>query len=227
MTKIMTPYPLRSKLPLLTALLLSSVLSVAMWVARVVYTHHGSYFGLNWNLVLAWIPLFLALAAWLLVQRSAFLPLVLLLLAGWLLFLPNAAYIVTDLIHLHPRDGSPFWYDALMVFSFAWNGLILGMTSVWIVQSLVERWLGALAGWLLAGGALFASAFGIYLGRFLRWNSWDLFTEPHGLLHDILFILRNPMQNQRTLAVTALLSGMLLVIYVTMTLLARVRWESR
>ena len=226
MKNFLSASPLRSKLPLLSALLLSSGLSVTMWIARVVYTQHVSFFGLNWNLLLAWIPLCFALTAWLLVQRNAFFPLVLLLLAGWLLFLPNAAYIVTDLVHLYPRKEAPFWYDALLVFSFAWNGLILGMTSVWIVQSLVERWWGALAGWLLAGGALFASSFGIYLGRFLRWNSWDLFLEPHNLLSDIFSILRNPLDHPRTLGVTLLLSGLLLVIYVTMTLLTRVKWES-
>lgn len=217
---------LRSKMPLLTALLLSSGLSVTMWVARAAYTRQWSYFSLNWNLVLAWIPLLFALAAWLIIQRSTLLPVVIILLAGWLLFLPNSAYIITDLIHLRARYGAPLWFDALLVFSFAWNGLVVGMTSVWIVQSLVERWFGAVAGWLLAGGALFASAFGIYLGRFLRWNSWDLLTEPKALMNDILPRLLNPLAHPQTLAVTLLLAGMLLMIYVTMTLLGRARWEN-
>ncbi len=225
MLKLPVSAQLQSKLPLLIALLLSSGMSATMWLARAGYTQRLNYISLNWNLFLAWIPLIFALAAWLLIQRRTWLPVILLLLAGWLLFLPNAAYIITDLIHLRARNGAPLWYDALMVFSYAWNGLILGMTSVWIVQSLVERWFGAVAGWLLAGGALFASAFGIYLGRFLRWNSWDILTEPRSLLQDILSPMLNPFEHPRTLAVTALLSGMLLMIYITMTLLARVNWR--
>ena len=119
----------------------------------------------------SWIPPTLAWMLWLAVDKLQ-RPLVgLALLPVWFLFFPNAPYIITDLIHLRVRDAVPIWYDAALLFSFAWNGLILGFVSLWVVQSLVTHRWGATAGWLLALGTLIAGGFGIYLGRFLRWNS--------------------------------------------------------
>ena len=99
----------------------------------------------------------------------------------------------------------------MLLFTFAWNGLILGFTSLWMVQSVVERRRGAVAGWIVVLGTFFASGFGIYLGRFLRWNSWDVVTAPWLLFNDILIMAANPLDHPRTLAVTLLFAAMLLV----------------
>lgn len=112
MLKLPVSAQLQSKLPLLIALLPFG--NECDHVAGAGWLHPAvNYISLNWNLFLAWIPLIFALAAWLLIQRRTWMPVILLLLAGWLLFLPNAAYIITDLIHLRARNGAPLWYDAL------------------------------------------------------------------------------------------------------------------
>ena len=100
------------------------------------------------------------------------------LAALWLLFLPNAPYLLTDLIHLGSRDDAPLWFDLVLFSAFAWTGAFLGFLSIYLMQVVVRRAHGALLGWALVGGSLLASGFGIYLGRSLRWNSWDFVTSP-------------------------------------------------
>lgn len=199
---------------------LSSAMSVALSLFRITYSGEVSYYFMNWNLLLAWIPLFMALALWRVdrrLQRS--LLTAGLLFIGWFLFFPNAPYIVSDFVHFSARDGIPRWFDLVMIFSFAWNGLILGFLSLWIVQRLVEKRLGHAAGWLLVVLTLAATGFGIYLGRFLRWNSWDLFVHPHRVLHDVLALLVHPAALPRTIGVTLLFAGFLTVAYLTIALL--------
>jgi uncharacterized membrane protein len=217
----------RDKLPLLAILVLSSGLSAAMLAARIWYSGTTTYTFLQWNLFLAWVPLFSALGLWTL-QRSrvpgagfigtlAFL--------CWLAFFPNAPYIVTDFLHLTERNRVPLWYDLLLIFSYAWNGLVVGFTSLWIVQAVIaQRW-GPWLSWLIVAGTLAVSGFGIYLGRFLRWNSWDLLTNPHSLASDIFQYITNPLAHPRTIVVTLLFSTFLTLAYLTLNLLGRARWQ--
>lgn len=212
--------PPRRRWLLLCILGLSSALSAAFCIFRIWYSETFVYFFLNWNLLLAWIPLGLALLLWHLHRRAQRTRLLMLgVFAGWLLFFPNAPYIVSDLMHLGPRNGVPIWFDAIMVFSFAWNGLILGFVSLWLVQQWVAGWLGSAAGWMLVVCTLGATGFGIYLGRFQRWNSWDILVQPTGLLRDIAVLVANPFDSPRTVGVTVLFAGFLMVAYLTVTLL--------
>jgi uncharacterized membrane protein len=209
---------------LLLALMLSSALSVTLSAARIWYSDTFHYIFLNWNLLLAWAPLLLASLLWRLDRRRARagrrrLLTMTLVFMGWLLFLPNSPYIVSDLIHLNPRDNVPLWYDAIMLFSYAWNGLMLGFVSLWIVQQLAARWFGQVAGWVLVLFTLTATGFGIYLGRFGRWNSWDVLVDPFGLLRQLISYARHPFDDPRTLGVTLLFGGFLIVAYLTLTLL--------
>jgi uncharacterized membrane protein len=173
---------------------------------------------LCWNLFLAWIP-------WLAGQgfrdssrRRASTVLQLGWLALWLLFLPNAPYIATDLLHLAPRPSVPLWYDLVLLLSFAGTGLLLGYVSIIDVQTAVEERFSRGTGWGVAAGSLFLSGFGIYLGRFLRWNSWEVLTDPAGLFYDISDRLLNPTSHPRTYAVTLILGSGLLLGY------AALRW---
>lgn len=211
----------RETLLLAAALLFSSVLSWGLLQARILYSGTVYFRFLNWNLFLAWIPLGLALAAWLLQgnqnrPRLRVLP----LLALWLLFFPNAPYLLTDLIHLNHYPPVPLWFDLLLLLSYAWNGLILGYISLRLVQALFQRWMGAAAGWVASAAAIGLAAFGIYLGRFERWNSWDVLTNPVGTLGALLNGLANPAQQIKPIAVTLLLGGILFAIYGTVGLLA-------
>lgn len=215
----------RPQIILFAALSVSSLISVALLLLRVLYSGSGIYTFLLWNLLLAWMPLALAWLLWLAVDRLNRPLLGPALLPAWFLFFPNAPYIMTDLIHLRIRDAVPIWYDAALLFSFAWNGLILGFVSLWMVQGMVARRRGAAAGWLLALGTLGAGGFGIYLGRFLRWNSWDVVMDPRLLLNDVFRVVSNPLDHPLSLAVSGLFAMMLLVMYMTLTILMSMGWN--
>ena len=178
--------------------------------------HNAVFFFLLWNLFLAAIPFVAAeivdRARWAVAQWTAFVV--------WLLFLPNAPYILTDFIHLRPRPPVPLWYDVLLLFSCAGTGLLLGYGSVMLVQRAIARKFGARIGWLIATISLILSAFGIYLGRFVRFNSWEVVTDPMPLFADITHRLMNPLQHPRTFAVTILYGVALMLGYVALHVLA-------
>ena len=208
---------LQRRIPLMVVLVASSMLSVTLFLLRSMHIGAPVYFFLNWNLFLAWLPLFAASVAWLL-QGNAQRPRlrVVPILVLWLLFFPNAPYIVTDLMHLKPHDGVPLWFDVIMLTSYAWNGLMVGFVSLWIVQGLLTRWFGFAAGWLGALLALGLAAFGVYLGRFERWNSWDVFTQPELLFRQIFNGILNPADNINAIVITLLFCGMLVAMYLTL-----------
>ncbi len=170
---------------------------------RVVYTNHqydlpdnyaelkmtrGLTFAfLGWNLVLAWVPYLLALTATAMYRKGKPIWKVVIVGLVWLLFLPNAPYIVTDLLHLHYRPPVPMWFDVVLIFSAAWTGLMLCFISLREIHKLFE--LHFRPSWkvhTLMMGILALTGFGVWLGRFHRWNSWDLFTRPNALLTDIM-----------------------------------------
>jgi len=180
-----------------------------MVALRVVYSGEPRFIFLVWNLFLAWLPL---LFAWLAYRRPRTA-----VLNGplWLLFFPNAPYLVTDLIHLgRAGGGAPLWYDALLIFTFALTGLMLGFLSLYMMRSLVARRFGSRWSWLFVVVAVGMSSYGVYVGRFLRWNSWDIFTQPLGLLHDIASSLFNPAIFLKTYTVSFSLSMIMLFAYV-------------
>lgn len=241
-------------------LALSSAAALALLAARAYYGGTTGYFNLLKNLFLAWMPFWFAAALHLLHadghsrggagdgaarKRGAWPGVLLTLACGalWLLFLPNAPYLLTDLIHLHPnywmgerviaplasagpRAAVPVWYDVILLVFFTWNGLLVGFVSLVMVQGVVRRRAGAAWGWAVAVGALFLSGFGISLGRFERWHSHHLFSEPADLLPDVAARLLNPMDHPRTTGATLVLSAFLMLAYLTLVALMRLGRES-
>ncbi|HEV7765621.1 MAG TPA: DUF1361 domain-containing protein [Thermoanaerobaculia bacterium] len=200
-----------------------AVLLVWCWALLVLRMWHSdslSYLFLVWNLVLAAIPFAAALLFEWLDHKHSVRPLQWTSFVVWLLFLPNAPYIITDFIHLKQRGNIPLWYDVLLLLSCAGAGLLLGYASVMIVQHIFTRHYGVIAGWGIALGALLLSAFGIYLGRFLRWNSWEAFTDPLPLFRDIASQIMNPMSHPKTFAVTGLFGVALCLGYIALDVLA-------
>jgi uncharacterized membrane protein len=157
---------------------------------------------LAWNLFLAAVP---AVAAWFFARamgrNSSTIERVVWFVI-WILFLPNAPYIITDFVHLTTHPGIPFWYDTALLVSCAGTGLLLGYTSIADVQFVIARRFSPLAGWMLVVAAVLLSGFGIYLGRFLRWNSWDTVTSPRQLSLAITERVMNPLSNPQTFGVT-------------------------
>lgn len=188
---------LLNRLPLikpLSALLLSSVLCCLMVTIRYVRMDSLKYGFLIWNLFLAWTPLLFAYLLKLKNYPTGFLSMpnsivgkkekfiFLALFSLWLLFFPNAPYIVSDLIHLRWNKGTIIWFDAVLFFCFAATGLQVGLLSLYLIQKSLEevtnRWLA----FHIIAGSIWLSGFGIYMGRDLRINSWDLFTQPIELI---------------------------------------------
>ncbi len=170
---------------------------------------------LIWNLFLAWIPYWVAIAIpgfYKLTQSKIF---ALGLIGLWLLFFPNAPYIITDLLHLHQRYPVPFWFDLMLLVSFAWTGLMLGLISLHEVRVFVKELYNEKLSWLFTFGSVLLCGFGIYLGRCLRFNSWDIITKPMVLAQDILVSMTDSMAIKLTLVFTAFL----MIGYLTLNIL--------
>ena len=220
------PQDYRRRLMLLFVLAISSLMSVSMVAIRLYITEMPTYLGFVWNLFLAWIPLWSALAVWHLDRSRAFYrPLVVALFFCWLAFFPNAPYMVTDLIHLRPRWGISIWFDLMLVFSFAWNALLVGFVSLRILQKFVEERYSKLTSWVFVFFALWASSFGVFLGRFLRWNSWDVITNPKALFYDIAVRLANPFAHPNTFGFILIVGVFLVLAYATVNLLIETNWQ--
>jgi uncharacterized membrane protein len=210
----------RAFVKLAVLLIGSSGFSVALLFSRMWYSGSDQYVFMIWNLFLAWIPLVVA-------GVFAYLPQVwqrkwwvlLAVLGAWLLFFPNALYIVTDLWHLKTRDGAPVWLDILLLFSFSWNGLILAFLSLFLIQDFLEKWWGSLKSWFLVSSIIVLSSFGVYLGRFLRWNSWDIVTNPSGLLYEVAGRVLTPWEHTRSTAFTVMYGVFFWFAYVQVRLL--------
>jgi uncharacterized membrane protein len=209
------------RLAAIGALLLLSAFSVATIVVRVLYTGSGRHLGIAWNLFLAWIPLVLALVVYDRARAGRSRGAVVAVGALWLLFFPNAPYIVTDLKHIEGGGAVPVWYDVVLLSSAAWTGLILGFLSLYLMQAVVRRLLGAASAWVFAAGVLALSSIGIYIGRFLRLNSWDVFLQPGSLLDDVGRGVVHPVAHPTTAAVTILFTSFLSTTYLVFYAFAR------
>lgn len=215
---------IRQRLSLLLVLGASLTLSVVLITFRVFLTHQITFVFLLWNLFLALIPFglstMLGLSAGRL-QARVLLPVG----ALWLLFFPNAPYILTDLFHLEPRAGVPYWFDLALILSCAWNGVMLAYASLIDMHALVVRRLGWWSGWAFATVALVLSSFGIYLGRYLRFNSWDIISNPLTLFYDIISCVLHPSTHHDAWGVTLLYGAFLVLGYATVRLLGRASEE--
>ena len=208
-----------NRLQLLAVHLLFTFFCLLLSIFRMSYTGNVKHLYLVWNLVLAWVPyaisLIIPLYSVQMRKPLVYIP----VLAAWLLFLPNAPYIFTDMFHLAPRPGIPVWYDLMLILFYAWTGAMLGFISLLEVHRWVSARWGKNIGWAFASIALVLCSFGIYLGRFGRWNSWNIATKPQYLLYDITDRVIHPFSHMRTVGVTVLFSIFLILAYVTLRIL--------
>jgi uncharacterized membrane protein len=194
-------------------LALGSAVSVALLRVRVDRTDSPYYNSLAWNLFLAWVPFLAALAAYVRFQRRRVDALAGLLLALWLLFFPNAPYVLTDFIHLGNHHGAPLWYDILMLASFAATALLLGFVSLSFVHAIVAASLGAKVSWLLVITALSLASFGVYIGRVLGFNSWDAVVHPIRLAPVLTTHVGDPASHLWMVTALALVTAFLIAGY--------------
>jgi uncharacterized membrane protein len=193
-----------------------------MSVFRCFYTGSRNFLFLNWNLFLAFIP-------WALTSLAVLKPPVhgdgtrilrgksklktALLVICWLLFFPNAPYILTDLFYLRLRTNAPIWYDLLLILSFSWTGLFFGFLSLWDIESILSRFFKPHHITIISTIFLFIGGFGIYIGRYLRWNSWDVIIKPLGLMYDISYRFINPHEHPGTWGLTIFMGFFLNMLY--------------
>ncbi len=182
------------------ALLFLTAFCLALETFRLISAGTLNFIFLPFNLLLAWIPLGLALLT---AKQPATIKM-LLLSGAWLLFFPNAPYITTDLLHLKPRYDFPFWYDTLMLYAFALCGFMLGIFSLLIIYKRWRQTFSHLQARLVLLVAMVLSGYGIYMGRYLRWNSWDAFLNPLQIIGDTAQRLLHPTMYPRAYGVTAL-----------------------
>ena len=171
---------------------------------------------LVWNLFLAWIPYCITLLLPWVNKRFNKGWVTILTLGAWLCFFPNAPYILTDLFHLKSRAPIPHWYDLMLLLSFAWTGLMLGYLSLLEVQHFLTKKLSSAKAWGLTICFLGLAGFGVYVGRYLRWNSWDVVTKPEVLINDLLEMLQHPFSFSGAMGLTITLSVFLLLGYLTL-----------
>jgi uncharacterized membrane protein len=196
--------PSRRRLLAVLGLIATSLFSVGLVLLRLIVSGDSKFSGLIWNLVLAWIPFVLAVVVYDRWRRRGARGSLFVLGALWLLFFPNAPYIVTDFVHLERTADAPYWYDAVTVSAFAWTGLLLGFASLFLMQTVVRQWRGVISGWAFAAVALALGSLGIYLGRFLRLNSWDAVEHPSVLPRILHAVARHPFEYQQAIGVTVL-----------------------
>jgi uncharacterized membrane protein len=198
----------------MSSLAFASAAGCTLLAARIAISGHWRQLYLVWNLFLAWLPLIFALLiarfdssdklrGWRSVSAAL----------AWLIFFPNAPYILTDLTHLRSSSHERFWVDLTLILLFGLTGLVLGFLSLYLMQRVVARRFGWPAGWLFTAAVAGLSGFGIYVGRFLRWNSWDILINPLALLGDIARWLLNVPRSPGLLIFPVLFATLLLIAY--------------
>ena len=189
-------FSIRNRHNLAVFVLLNTACAVCIGLvaARVAYSNSASRTDLIWNLFLAWIPFILAYLAHSISWRRIWVYLVIPIVAFlWLIFFPNAPYMLTDLQDLARISYSaPLWYDVLIVVWCSWTAMLLGIVSLYLMQDIVIRTFGRFIGWSFVLVISVLSSFGIYLGRFVRLNSWDILQNPKETAMSILGLIIDP-----------------------------------
>lgn len=194
----------------------ATLLACLLLVGRISMIQNLQYSHMIWNLFLAWIPFLASLVAlawhqrfprqsWMLVVPGAI----------WLLFLPNAPYLGTDFVHLVRIPSPVIWYDIGLLLAFTWAGLSLAAVSLSIMHRITDDVIGRFGGWLMVVSTVGLSGFGVYLGRFRRWNSWDILLQPQSLLADAFAQLAHPLSQPLAYQVSLVFAALLLVSYLT------------
>lgn len=194
----------------LTLMVVGSIMTLAMIRLRVVETQLPHFSFLAWNLLLAWVPMVLALVMLVAHRRHAPAALLVALALPWLIFLPNAPYLATDIIHLRTEwGGVPLWYDVVLVVTAGATGLLIGYGALYTVQVIVSERLGAASGWAFAIATLPVTAVGVYMGRVLRFNSWDVLVDARSLAELTVGRASAPLENTYLVATVAAMSILL------------------
>ncbi len=180
-----------------------SVVSICLFAAGALANHSLQFDYLLWNLFLAWLPLLLMLALLRTLRTqlwTRWLPFILTVL--WLFLLPNSFYMISDFVHIQDAMRHNVLYDVVMFTAFIFDAALLGFSSLYLVHSELRKRLSLRISSITVGLILFVCSFAIYLGRDLRWNSWDVLFNPAGILFDVSDHLFHPFQHTEMFSTT-------------------------
>jgi len=208
---------LKKKMPLVFTILhwliISSSFSIVLLLVRIITSGRLSYAFLAWNLALAYIPFLIS--SWLSRHEQVFkrrIKLVSMIFA-WIVFMPNSFYILTDLFHLENMGYGHPWFDLTLILSFAWSGILLGILSIRQMEILLRRTKGKFISGVVICAVMWLNAFGIYIGRFLRFNSWDVLVNPFSLFGDIANMFLNPYEYRYVWTMSFCFAFFMIILY--------------
>lgn len=204
------------KIEEIKVLALGFAVCTILLTARLKVTSSFFFLFLAWNLFLAFIPYVLTFCVQAYPKLFSSKWLLSMIIIIWLLFLPNAPYLISDLQHLKHSSASTLWFDLLLLLSFVWYALYLFYLSLRDMTQILHS-IKILKSKTLFLAVLFTlCGFGIYLGRFLRWNSWDVLQDPLSLVQDIVIRIAHPITYSHTWAVTLSYTLVLSLYYFSM-----------
>lgn len=196
------------------ALGLVSLLCLAMLGFRAQATGSTRYWFIPENLLLAWAGLAFG---WLLVEQLKVRRWLswqnIIFSVVWLFFLPNTWYVLTDFLHVYPTGEISELYDIAMVGMLVMTGFVLGFTSLYVVHKELMKRFSPAESWVGIEAVLLLASFAIYLGRVLRWNSWDLVTNTSGLIINVSDRVADPSGNPHAWSMTGLFFVVLSISY--------------
>lgn len=197
-------------------LAMSVLFSIGLCITSVLITGQRASLFLIWNLFLAYVPY--AISGWLKdrPQFAANIWVLGVVFIEWLVFIPNSFYIITDLFHIGRFNSLPRGIELILLLSFAWNGLLLGVLSVRQMEKIMIARFGLKQEWLFVYPIMWLNALGVYIGRDLRYNSWDVITNPFALLSDIFEMMVHPLQYRTAWSMVVCFSIFMTLIYVTL-----------
>jgi uncharacterized membrane protein len=203
---------------------LSLSFTLALLIMRGLYTGMLTYFFYPWNLFLAILPVYFS---GLLLKEKTFNYKSILWLGLWLLFLPNAPYLLTDIFHFKERPPVPMWFDLMLVVSCAWNGILFCMISLFRVERFLKTRVNSGFVNVLMFLLLIPCGYGIYIGRYLRYNSWDVVTNPARLIKTSTHHIHHPFESLNVWMFTFVFATFLGIIYFTTKQLPRLLYTKR
>lgn len=166
-------------------------------ISRIYYKGNLRYAFLIWNIFLAWIPFYFSILFTQINWKNKLIKFIVAIL--WLLFYPNSCYMITDFIHLSSynfytpnKDYFAFnsnfliWYDFFLISILIIIGVILSFTSLKLMHDWIKKKVNQLGGWIFVVVVCILSGYAIYLGRFIRVNSWEVITNPLYLINVLI-----------------------------------------
>ncbi len=173
------------------------ILAYTIWADSIFFVY------LIWNIFLAFMPFLIsAVLFWYKNQNKKYLLFFILGFFFWLIFFPNAPYIVTDIIHLGVNKEVPVLVDIILIFSSIYIGMYFTVKSLSNIEQIVLLYFSKKKTSIIILISILLSSFGVYLGRYLRWNSWDTFLQPRYILNDIVNIFTDPENHIEAFIIT-------------------------